>query len=826
MGIIITQKEQQHDLHRNEAILSSVLSGCAWIPCRYWQVLFLVLVFSLGSCHPIERTVKLIPGTDLQAIVWNQAFDNNQTYLAFRLYDISINTSLPIKQVRPDQTIDYLGLEQGHDYLVLVRLYPRGLVGLETYSLLVDIDGHELGPLPLTGYSYFMTWSLPLHYTGKHPEWSRVTFKLLQGVGFGLDKYERIVRLIGKESAQPGIPLFSDKPLSIDVRIDQPVRLHFQVDPALFDPLISLQLKKSETIFSEDQETDSWKIRNDGTSKLTVVKNRGKPDHIPIKVSFQSSRGNNSILLDREILYQDRWEPISLDLSSLVDHRGQLVFECGQPSRTESSHDFLCTLSDLSVSCVSRTQSKKQDPGTYTSGALVIDREDGGISAPPSIGPTQLNALLISLDTLRADALGCYGNPTIKTPIIDLLSRTGLLYTSVQSQANLTLPSHTSMLYGLPLLQHGIYTNFAVLPTSLIGLDQVFTQAGYSTTMAISAIQLNPWITGLGRQFQKVYHCLVPQKIAEQTLNPVMDWLDYLAGLHSTVPFFCFIHLMDAHATYEPKPCFNRYYYDSNPRTYRGRVLLDSEPFLMTQPFHDLYADWLKDVRDPNYAPALYLGEISYIDQQLELLFRKLVQLGFWSRTVMMLTSDHGESLGEHDIFYDHMGMWQPNFHIPLIIKPVGSEAGMQIETVRHVNIAPTLLRLLDVPIPAAMQGELIAIPHLTAGQDRMNRKEYTVLESSDNTAVAIVHDPWKLIIHQKQTEFFPMVDELFNLDIDPQEKENVLGKNPTIADQLFQFYIEWQQGTGAVHEKRQAQSANITLKESLKALGYIDYGQ
>jgi len=301
-------------------------------------------------------------------------------------------------------------------------------------------------------------------------------------------------------------------------------------------------------------------------------------------------------------------------------------------------------------------------------------------SEPPSESAPR-NLLLISLDTVRADHLGIYGDDAAATASLDRIGREGARFTAASSAVPLTLPSHATLMTGLLPPQHGLRINgLGELPAQHLTLAEHLSSAGYDTAAFVSAFVLDHRF-GLGQGFalyddevQRALDGESPRLEAERPANVVIDkalsWLSSRKSA-SARPFFLFVHLYDAHAPYLP------------PEPWRTR-----------------------------FADRPYDGEIAFADHELGRLLGELEKRGELDSTLIAVVADHGESLGEHGEATHGLLLYESSLHIPLLLRaPEIVPKGLTIEApVGLVDLAPTLAALLGHPFPAPEKN--------TAGRD------------------------------------------------------------------------------------------------------------
>ena len=237
-------------------------------------------------------------------------------------------------------------------------------------------------------------------------------------------------------------------------------------------------------------------------------------------------------------------------------------------------------------------------------------------------------------------------------------------------------------------------------------------------------------------------------------------------------------------------------------------------------PLNPHVADWLTGVRDVDFPRARYAGEVSYVDQQIGRVRAELERLGLAERTILVITADHGESLGEHGVYFDHNGLYEPNLRVPLIVWAPGRiSSSRRLDLVGGLDVAPTILGLAGMEIPAAMQGR-----DLFAND---TREKPLFAESDYRRQIMIQDGQWKLI---RTLVSFYYVDafaptsgtvELYDLSSDQGERNNVANNYPQITRDLTARLDTWNAAqTAQVPARPTVQPEAI---EGLRALGYLE---
>jgi len=313
-----------------------------------------------------------------------------------------------------------------------------------------------------------------------------------------------------------------------------------------------------------------------------------------------------------------------------------------------------------------------------------------GKSKIKSPDASAFNILLITLDTTRADRLGCYGYPQAKTPYLDGLAKEGIRFARVYCPAPVTLPSHISIFSGLYPVTHGVRNNGHHLPSGIKTLAQILKGRGYATSAFVSSFSVDSRF-GLDRGFdvyndtfqaQASLKSANAERRAEGTFNRFSQWLENNSGNR----FFAWVHYYDPHLPYDPPP-----------------------------PYRE------------EFSGRLYDGEIAYMDNYVGAILELLRTKGILEKTIIVVAGDHGEGLGDkveigHGIF-----LYEAVLRVPLIFhnlkifpRPRVSES-----EVRLVDVAPTILDIIGLKDEAAgMQGMGQAVQHIAeaAGLDQRKR--------------------------------------------------------------------------------------------------------
>jgi len=403
-------------------------------------------------------------------------------------------------------------------------------------------------------------------------------------------------------------------------------------------------------------------------------------------------------------------------------------------------------------------------------------------------GDRGLNVLVITLDTIRTDRLGAYGNLHIQTDFVDGLADRGVLFDRCIAPTPLTLPSHTSVFTGTYPVFHGVRDNGNyVVPGELTTMAELLSEAGYRTGAFVGAFVLSSqW--GLDQGFETYTEpkggfdpTLVSFAQIQRRADTVVD--DAIAWLQKEPekPFFAWVHLYDPHLTYDPPPAFAREYPD-----------------------------------DP------YLGEVAFADAQLSRLGAFLQSSGLDSRTLIVFAGDHGEGLGDHGEHDHGLLLYQTTSQVPLIIvHPDAASKGVRRqEVVSLVDILPTLVEAIGLSLPGNVQGQ--SLWPLIGGAGVFDEKPVYA-----ETYYPKLHFGWSPLtaLQDRQFQLIQSSDpELYDLVQDPQQQENLFETSSEVAERMtrdLEILVE-QLGQGAMDAASPTDADTIA---KLAALGYVAGG-
>ena len=434
--------------------------------------------------------------------------------------------------------------------------------------------------------------------------------------------------------------------------------------------------------------------------------------------------------------------------------------------------------------------------------------------------------ILVSLDTLRADHLSCYGYGRATSPRLDELASDSVLYENVFAPSPWTLPSHVSLLTGLDEINHGVSTSSDRMDPDLPVLADLLRPHGFVTQAFTGGGFLNP-MYGFSRGFDsyRTEGRMVSDNGAQVLADAVLPWLEN----NRQKTFFLFLHTYQIHQPYLAPAPFNRMFLDADAvldHVDLGQLRLNMENRYQPQ----------TDAQRRNYA-GLYDAEIRYTDEALiGGLVDQLKALGLYDRTMLIVTSDHGEEFFEHEAWTHGHALYNETIRVPLLIKyPASREKGTRVkDIVRLTDIMPTILEELGVGYARKeLDGRsLLGLKRGGPGSERMFRSSRAdgIVEDRVPGKRAVNRGFYKIIVNDsyapEELSFFRFPPrrqervEVYDLAADPAETKNLAASRPDLALSLSK-YLEKAMSRA---KKRASSGAAMSedVREELKALGYI----
>ena len=398
--------------------------------------------------------------------------------------------------------------------------------------------------------------------------------------------------------------------------------------------------------------------------------------------------------------------------------------------------------------------------------------------------PEKLNILLITIDALRADHLGCYGYHRPTSPHMDILAGDGALGERFFCSAIPTHPSYTTLYTGQHPITHGIvaHAGKAELAREAPFLPELFLQAGYTTCAVDNLLRARLWF-GRGYEYYidpSVRHALLLGVTCEELNARTIPWL----RTHADEPFFLFMHYWDPHYPFTPPARFQRFFYKGKGTDPENHSLNDWWKHPLGAMARDIWARTADGpITDAEYLVALYDQEICYVDEGIGNLLAALDELGLAENTLVMLTADHGASMTEHGIFFEHHGLYDATVRVPLIVRLPGHiPAGVRLPQMFQMeDIAPTLLEAAGLPVPKTMDGR--SFWKMLTDEERDSGRERVIsLECSWQAKWSLRTDCYKFILAREPDFYGSPPRELYDLVTDPREEHNIAEERPEIA--------------------------------------------
>lgn len=430
---------------------------------------------------------------------------------------------------------------------------------------------------------------------------------------------------------------------------------------------------------------------------------------------------------------------------------------------------------------------------------------DPALAGRPAQRPRP-NVLLVVLDTLRADRLGCYGYERPTSPRIDAISRDGVLFERAWSAAPWTLPSHASLFSSLHAVEHGVFDASVRLPEEAETIAEVLFNAGYDTAAFTEAGYVRPEL-GLAQGFQR-FRCALAE--VNETFDGAADWIE-----GQERPFFAFVHTYKVHTPYDPEGPARELLvrpYDG-PLPENARV--DDVP--AAHKAHDYTAE------DARYLSDLYDAEIRELDDAFGDFMDRLRRAGALENTLVVITADHGEEFAEHGQFNHSNSLYEEQLRVPLILLPPGPGTFASLSgdvPAMAVDIAPTIAQVADAPVPPGWSGRSLLEPRGGGDEDPSRWVLYRPSGSQEMT-YALERRGVKLMWYPEdlRPEDTNPSMTIFRLESDPGEQAGVSGLEWTVEGTsetlraLRQAHPRRWQGSGA--------SSSPELRAQLAELGY-----
>ncbi|MCY4019157.1 MAG: sulfatase [Chloroflexi bacterium] len=410
--------------------------------------------------------------------------------------------------------------------------------------------------------------------------------------------------------------------------------------------------------------------------------------------------------------------------------------------------------------------------------------------------PDKPNILLIAIDSIRADHMSCYGYERLTTPHIDRFAQSGALFENTFSPHIPTTPAYASMLTGLDCFGTQVVAlrHQGPLRAEAPTAAEIFRHYGYNTTSV--GFKGNPSSRGYDNYVEfagwgSYAHGRSPKA---QNLNDVT--IPELERLNAEgAPWFVTLRHMDPHAPYLPPEPYERMFYHGDECDPNNRSM---DPVFGFKPFAVFYKSWMPPgITDKDYIIAQYDGAIAYMDACIQSIFEALDGMGIADNTIVALNGDHGETLYDHELWFDHHGIFDNVLHVPLIIRyPERMPAGMRLSGFnQHKDLLPTLLDLAGLEDQAASDGYQFdgqSLMSMVNGEVTSFDSEFYISECTWMRKHGWRTPGWKLMVALEPDFHFKPPIELFNLVEDPNEDNNLADERPDVVEALRARMDAW----------------------------------
>ena len=399
--------------------------------------------------------------------------------------------------------------------------------------------------------------------------------------------------------------------------------------------------------------------------------------------------------------------------------------------------------------------------------------------------PKKPNILHFGIDSLRADHMSCYGYRRLTTPHIDRFAQEGVLFERTYSPHIPTTSGYGSMLTGTDCFTNQVVAlrHKGPMRPEVKTMAEVLRDAGYNTSCV--GFTGNPasrgfdtyldypawgsWDEGRSPKAQRLNDVAVPE------LERLID---------ADEPFYVLLRHMDPHAPYLPPQPYERIFYHGDETDPANTSM---EPVLSFKPFRDFLASWMPPgITDKEYVIAQYDGAVAYMDAAIQTLLTLLEARGVLEDTIVVMNSDHGETLYDHECFFDHHGIYDVTLHVPLIIRyPSRLPQGARVAGYnQQKDLMPTLLELADVDPGAEVRGQFDgrSLLPMVRGEVASHEGSFYITECTWMRKHGWRTPEWKMI-RALEPDFHgkPSV-ELYNLVVDPDENHNLAEERPEVV--------------------------------------------
>ncbi|MEZ4712783.1 MAG: sulfatase [Caldilineaceae bacterium] len=402
------------------------------------------------------------------------------------------------------------------------------------------------------------------------------------------------------------------------------------------------------------------------------------------------------------------------------------------------------------------------------------------------------NIVLLGIDSLRADHMSSYGYHHLTTPHMDRFAQGGTLFENTFSPHIPTTSAYSSMLTGRDCFGTQVVAlrHKGPLRAEVPTLPEMLRDAGYNTTCV--GFSGNPASRGFDTYltFPGWGSWNEGRSPKAQNLNDVaIPELDRLAKKRQ--PFFLFLRHMDPHSPYLPPAPYERAFYHGNECDPKNKSM---EPVMNFKPFRDFFASWMPPgITDKDYIIAQYDGAVAYMDACIQTIFNALEAHGILDETIVVINGDHGETLYDHECWFDHHGMYDNVLHVPLIIRYPGKvPAGQRVSGFnQHKDLVPTILELAEIE-PEGVEFDGQSLLPMMRGEVASHESEMYITECTWMRKHGWRTPQWKLMVALEPDFHFKPEIELYNMVEDPEENNNLAETYPDVVAALRTRMDAW----------------------------------
>jgi arylsulfatase A-like enzyme len=399
----------------------------------------------------------------------------------------------------------------------------------------------------------------------------------------------------------------------------------------------------------------------------------------------------------------------------------------------------------------------------------------------------KLNIVFFGMDSLRRDHMSLYGYERQTTPNINKCLEDGVVFENCFAPSIPTTPGYTSMMTGFDIFSTDVVAlrHQGDIAPGIKTLAEILGERGYNTT----CVGFEGNVGGRGYQKYLNFDGWAPDddggaRKAERLNDVTLPELDRLAKEYKDddKPFFLFLRHMDPHAPYLPPKPFSEMYYQGNECDPDNKSLDKLREF---KPFRDFILSWIPEgCTDADYVIAQYDGEVTYMDMCIQAILEKIASLGIEEETLLVFTSDHGETLYDHECYFDHHSTYDPTLVIPLAFKLKGCDlmSGKRFADIcQHKDIVPTILDVMGINDTGIKFDGRNMMELVRSGKIKQETEMY-ITEATWMRKHGWRTPEWKLIVALEPDFHYKPAVELYNLIDDPAEYNNLAEQEPEVV--------------------------------------------